>query len=50
MIELADWEQRAEHTYRLSHVLVFGHGLADTTDADLAAAMAKAELERLGVL
>lgn len=44
-----DLEERDGHQYRLSHVCISGHGLADTTDAALAAALTRAELERLGL-
>lgn len=41
-----DPEAREGHAHAISHVLVEGHGLADTSDGELSGSMARAELER----
>lgn len=39
-------EYRDDHRQQVSHVVVEGHGLADTADGELSGVMARAELER----
>lgn len=41
-----DPEERQDHAHAISHVLVEGHGVADTSDGELSGVMARAELER----
>lgn len=39
-------EHRDDHAHAISHVLIEGHGLADTADGELSGVMAREELHR----